>query len=184
MEDRCISHCNLIPQSTTAIQCRLATTTCQASFLYTHFIHYPHKKNSKWPRKCSKRRNEKIATRSLAFWLIFVDLSKKFVDKKTALKWLQFFSLGFEMTNLKPPVWAGGETEALNRLDRHLERKAWVASFGKPKMNTQSLLPSQTGLSPYLKFGCLSTRLFYHALRDLYKKVEYSLVANLWIVRT
>ena len=77
------------------------------------------------------------------------------------------------MTNLKPPVWAGGETEALNRLDRHLERKAWVASFGKPKMNTQSLLPSQTGLSPYLKFGCLSTRLFYHALRDLYKKVEY-----------
>ena len=59
----------------------------------------------------------------------------------------------------------------LLRLERHLERKAWVASFGRPKMTPQSLLASPTGLSPYLRFGCLSTRLFYHALSDLYKKV-------------
>lgn len=65
---------------------------------------------------------------------------------------------------MKPPVWFGGETEALARLERHLERKAWVASFGKPKMTSQSLLASQTGLSPYLRFGCLSVRLFYHQL--------------------
>ena len=57
------------------------------------------------------------------------------------------------------------------RLERHLERKAWVASFGRPKMTPQSLLASPTGLSPYLRFGCLSTRLFYHALSDLYRKV-------------
>lgn len=31
-------------------------------------------------------------------------------------------------------------------------------------MTPQSLLASQTGLSPYLRFGCLSTRLFYHQL--------------------
>jgi len=74
--------------------------------------------------------------------------------------------------NLKPPVWQGGETEALSRLERHLERKAWVASFGRPKMTPQSLLASQTGLSPYLRFGCLSTRLFYHALSDLYRKIK------------
>lgn len=72
--------------------------------------------------------------------------------------------LGFDTDNLLPPTWIGGETEALARLDRHLERKAWVASFCKPKMTPQSLLPSQTGLSPYLRFGCLSTRLFYHQL--------------------
>lgn len=65
-----------------------------------------------------------------------------------------------------------GETEALNRLDRHLERKAWVASFGKPKMTPQSLYASPAGLSPYLRFGCLSTRLFYHLLGDLYRKVN------------
>ena len=79
--------------------------------------------------------------------------------------------LGFDTEHMRPPVWVGGETEALHRLERHLERKAWVASFGRPKMTPQSLLPSQTGLSPYLRFGCLSTRLFYHALGDLYRKV-------------
>lgn len=74
--------------------------------------------------------------------------------------------------DLNAPVWQGGETESLARLERHLERKAWVASFGRPKMTPQSLLPSQTGLSPYLRFGCLSTRLFYYQLTDLYKKIK------------
>lgn len=58
---------------------------------------------------------------------------------------------GFETEGLKPPIWIGGESEALARLERHLERKAWVASFGRPKMTPQSLLASQTGLSPYLR---------------------------------
>ncbi|XP_055550388.1 cryptochrome-1-like [Wyeomyia smithii] len=80
--------------------------------------------------------------------------------------------LGFETEGLKPSIWVGGETEALARLERHLERKAWVASFGRPKMTPQSLLASQTGLSPYLRFGCLSTRLFYYQLTDLYKKIK------------
>lgn len=31
-------------------------------------------------------------------------------------------------------------------------------------MTPQSLLASQTGLSPYLRFGCLSVRVFYHQL--------------------
>jgi cryptochrome len=79
---------------------------------------------------------------------------------------------GFDTDGLLPPVWQGGESEALARLERHLERKAWVASFGRPKMTPQSLLASQTGLSPYLRFGCLSTRLFYYQLTDLYKKVH------------
>lgn len=79
---------------------------------------------------------------------------------------------GFDTEGLMAPVWVGGESEALARLERHLERKAWVASFGRPKMTPQSLLPSQTGLSPYLRFGCLSTRLFYYQLTDLYKKVR------------
>lgn len=39
-------------------------------------------------------------------------------------------------------------------------------------MSPQSLLASQTGLSPYLRFGCLSTRLFYYQLTDLYKKIK------------
>lgn len=82
---------------------------------------------------------------------------------------------GFDTDKLKPAVWCGGEGEALARLERHLERKAWVASFGHPKMTPQSLLASQTGLSPYLRFGCLSTRLFYYQLVELYKKVSKSI---------
>lgn len=39
-------------------------------------------------------------------------------------------------------------------------------------MSPQSLLASQTGLSPYLRFGCLSTRLFYYQLTDLYKNIK------------
>lgn len=41
-------------------------------------------------------------------------------------------------------------------------------------MNANSLLASPTGLSPYLRFGCLSCRLFYYRLWDLYKKVRGS----------
>lgn len=91
-------------------------------------------------------------------------------DEKYGVPTLE--ELGFCTEGLVPGVWQGGESEALSRLERHLERKAWVASFGKPKMTPQSLLPSQTGLSPYLRFGCLSTRLFYYQLNDLYRKIK------------
>uniref|UniRef100_U3JUK6 Cryptochrome circadian regulator 2 n=1 Tax=Ficedula albicollis TaxID=59894 RepID=U3JUK6_FICAL len=80
--------------------------------------------------------------------------------------------LGFPTDGLAPAVWQGGETEALARLDKHLERKAWVANYERPRMNANSLLASPTGLSPYLRFGCLSCRLFYYRLWELYKKVK------------
>ncbi|XP_028583142.1 cryptochrome-2 isoform X1 [Podarcis muralis] len=80
--------------------------------------------------------------------------------------------LGFPTEGLAPAVWQGGETEALTRLDKHLERKAWVANYERPRMNANSLLASPTGLSPYLRFGCLSCRLFYYRLWELYRKVK------------
>ncbi|POI26223.1 hypothetical protein CIB84_010028, partial [Bambusicola thoracicus] len=49
---------------------------------------------------------------------------------------------------------------------------AWVANYERPRMNANSLLASPTGLSPYLRFGCLSCRLFYYRLWELYKKVK------------
>ena len=51
--------------------------------------------------------------------------------------------------------------------------QAWVANFERPRMNANSLLASPTGLSPYLRFGCLSCRLFYFKLTDLYHKVNF-----------
>ncbi len=91
---------------------------------------------------------------------------------------------GFDTDGLMTAVWRGGETEALTRLERHLERKAWVASFGRPKMTPQSLLASQTGLSPYLRFGCLSVRLFHQQLTNLYKKVILTLIAFVLLFST
>uniref|UniRef100_A0A672R2Q4 Cryptochrome-1 n=1 Tax=Sinocyclocheilus grahami TaxID=75366 RepID=A0A672R2Q4_SINGR len=87
--------------------------------------------------------------------------------------------LGFETDGLSSAVWPGGETEALTRLERHLERKAWVANFERPRMNANSLLASPTGLSPYLRFGCLSCRLFHFKLTDLYRKVKKNCVPPL-----
>ncbi|ESO84816.1 hypothetical protein LOTGIDRAFT_131547 [Lottia gigantea] len=81
-------------------------------------------------------------------------------------------TLGFDCANLNKIAFKGGETEALCRLHRHLERKAWIASFETPKMTPESLMPSQTTLSPYLRFGCLSAREFYWQLRDLFKKLN------------
>lgn len=45
-------------------------------------------------------------------------------DEKYGVPTLE--ELGFDTEGLHPPVWQGGETEALARLARHLERKAWV----------------------------------------------------------
>lgn len=71
---------------------------------------------------------------------------------------------GFDVTDMRPAVWNGGETTALAQLERHLNHKVRVAIFDKPKMESQSLLTNKTGLTPYLRFGCLSARLFYHQL--------------------
>jgi cryptochrome len=64
----------------------------------------------------------------------------------------------------------GGEKEALKRLNEQITaRPAWVAQFQKPETAPNSLEPSTTVLSPYLKFGCLSPSLFYHELERIYK---------------
>ncbi|KAJ3693127.1 hypothetical protein LUZ60_012222 [Juncus effusus] len=64
----------------------------------------------------------------------------------------------------------GGETEALKRLNEALEDKDWVVKFEKPKGDPSAFLkPATTVLSPYIKFGCLSSRYFYKRLNDIYE---------------
>lgn len=63
----------------------------------------------------------------------------------------------------------GGETEALRRFrETVLSRPAWVASFAKPDTSPNSLQPSTTVLSPYLKAGCLSSLFLYEELSKIY----------------
>ncbi|KAE7997375.1 hypothetical protein FH972_002016 [Carpinus fangiana] len=67
----------------------------------------------------------------------------------------------------------GGESEALKRLRESIADKVWVATFEKPKGNPSAFLkPATTVLSPYLKFGCLSSRYFYQCLQDVYRNVK------------
>jgi cryptochrome len=79
--------------------------------------------------------------------------------------------------NLDEPLkFPGGEQEALRRLDsKVIQQHEWVAKFEKPKTSPNALEPSTTVLSPYLKFGCLSSAKFYHILTDIYSnKKEHS----------
>ncbi|XP_077372469.1 cryptochrome-2 [Festucalex cinctus] len=80
--------------------------------------------------------------------------------------------LGFKTEGLPPAVWRGGESEALDRLNKHLDKKVWVANLEHPRGNMCSLYASPTGLSPYLRFGCLSCRVLYYNLRELYMKLR------------
>ncbi|KAM7002079.1 cryptochrome-2-like isoform 2-T2 [Tautogolabrus adspersus] len=80
--------------------------------------------------------------------------------------------LGFRTLGLSPAIWHGGESEALDRLNKHLDKKVWVANFEHPRGNMCSLYASPTGLSPYLRFGCLSCRVLYYNLRELYMKLR------------
>eukprot|EP01033_Poteriospumella_lacustris_P007653 gene7654-5502_t len=69
--------------------------------------------------------------------------------------------MGYEEEPTSP--FMGGETEALRRLHQYVTAQpAWVNSFAKPDTAPNSLEPSTTVLSPYLKFGCLSAAKFYH----------------------
>lgn len=44
----------------------------------------------------------------------------------------------------------------------------YICKFEKPNTSPNSLEPSTTVLSPYLRFGCLSSRLFYHKIKQVY----------------
>lgn len=68
----------------------------------------------------------------------------------------------------------GGETEALKRLDTFLADVVRAAKFEKPETSPAQMFPtaSTTVLSPYLKFGSLSARVFYHRLVQLYSSPQ------------
>jgi len=64
------------------------------------------------------------------------------------------------------PIVHGGETLALLLLEKSLSDAKWVANFEKPKTSCTTLTPSTTGLSPYLSWGCLSSRQVWFAVEE------------------
>eukprot|EP00929_Paragymnodinium_shiwhaense_P077739 TRINITY_DN40087_c0_g1_i1.p1 TRINITY_DN40087_c0_g1~~TRINITY_DN40087_c0_g1_i1.p1 ORF type:complete len:601 (+),score=87.14 TRINITY_DN40087_c0_g1_i1:51-1853(+) len=73
----------------------------------------------------------------------------------------------------------GGEREALKRLRAVCADTGYVCTFEKPKTSStgrpaKPWEPSTTGLSPYLKFGCLSVREAWHAIAVVIKGRTHS----------
>jgi len=73
----------------------------------------------------------------------------------------------------------GGEQEALSRLQRVCADVDYVCQFEKPKTASTGRPgcpwePSTTGLSPYLKFGCLSVRTCWHAIDQCIRSRKHS----------
>lgn len=68
----------------------------------------------------------------------------------------------------------GGSTEALRRLDELTKDPSYLATFAKPKTSpsTDPDAPSTTLLSPYIKFGCLGVRHFWHTLKKTKNKYK------------
>ena len=85
--------------------------------------------------------------------------------------------LGVDKEILDDCKFPGGETEGLRRLKEYIcdENGKWVRSFEKPKTSPNSLNPSTTVLSPYLKFGCVSPRLMYEKLSEINKNGKHTL---------
>ncbi|KTG01551.1 hypothetical protein cypCar_00030072 [Cyprinus carpio] len=52
--------------------------------------------------------------------------------------------------------------------------QAWVCKFEKPKTSPNSIIPSTTVLSPYVRFGCLSARTFWWRLAEVYRGKQHS----------
>ncbi len=78
--------------------------------------------------------------------------------------------IGVDESKCGPSLFPGGETEALRRFHSKFQNEAWIAAFQKPQTSPNSLEPSTTVLSPYIKFGCVSVRLFYERLMQVYRK--------------
>jgi len=79
--------------------------------------------------------------------------------------------LNVKEEELFPCLYPGGEKEGLQRLDEqiNMKRASWVRNFEKPKTSPNALSPATTVLSPHLRFGTVSARIFYWKLEDIYK---------------
>jgi cryptochrome len=72
---------------------------------------------------------------------------------------------------LATTIHQGGESNALKNMNAYLKDENRVRKFSKPDTNPSEFdPPSTTLLSPHLKFGTLSVRLFYWKLHDIYTK--------------
>lgn len=86
----------------------------------------------------------------------------------------EHFGITRECLGPKFLLWKGGETEALERLQKRLavEGDAFCRGDYMPNQMCPDLLGPSTSLSVHLRFGCLSVRKFYYAIHDRFMELE------------
>ncbi len=98
------------------------------------------------------------------------------LEKKSSIEILEDY---LDYTNVKEKLanrnksglsFQGGEDVGLKLLDTMCSRSEWIWTFEKPKTKPTGLKVDTTGLSPYVKHGCVSPRTFYHELSKVYAK--------------
>uniref|UniRef100_A0A0G4HKP3 Photolyase/cryptochrome alpha/beta domain-containing protein n=1 Tax=Chromera velia CCMP2878 TaxID=1169474 RepID=A0A0G4HKP3_9ALVE len=73
-----------------------------------------------------------------------------------------------ELKDYKHPALTGGEAHGLEILEKVTKQENWVAQFEKPQTSPVAFKPaSTTKLSAYMKFGAVSSRRFFHAVRAI-----------------
>lgn len=91
----------------------------------------------------------------------------------------QKLGVQFESINSERMIrWIGGETQALQYLQTRLEseKKAFSEGYYLPNQANPDLLGRPTSLSPALRHGCISVRLFYWNVHDLFTKINYNIL--------
>ncbi|XP_053603003.1 cryptochrome-1 [Plodia interpunctella] len=83
--------------------------------------------------------------------------------------------LGIDESMLTACKYPGGETEGLKRLHMYMAKKQWVCKFEKPNSSPNSIEPSTTVLSPYISHGCVSSKLFYHKLKEVENGIPHTM---------
>jgi cryptochrome len=70
-------------------------------------------------------------------------------------------------------LFEGGETKALQLFKARLEyeKKCFKNGGVNPNLSKPILFSKEISLSPYLRFGCLSVRMFYWRIKKAYTKV-------------
>lgn len=70
--------------------------------------------------------------------------------------------------------WTGGEAKALELLGRRLkqEEEAFREGYYLPTQARPDFLASPSSMSAALRFGCLSVRMFYWCVHDLFARVQ------------
>ena len=71
--------------------------------------------------------------------------------------------LGVAVDSVYKGIWVGGESEGLKRLEIYVEKRV-------PTKGITTFLDEPTAISPYVRFGCLSTKLIFQRCRETNNK--------------